>query len=127
MHELAIAEELLRIVLQELEPWGAGARVRRVRVRIGQLSGVVPEALRFAFEAIAQGGPAEGASLELEEVPFRVRCGACGAEGAPEGPFLLCPRCGGPQVEVISGRELELASMEVDHGGEGRSQGARGK
>jgi hydrogenase nickel incorporation protein HypA/HybF len=115
VHELAVAERLLEIVEQEARPY-AGARVRRISLRIGRLSAVVPEALRFAFDVITRGGIAEGAALEIEEMPLSIRCHACNEVFQVEDPFMICPRCGGCDVELVSGRELEIRSMEICDG-----------
>jgi hydrogenase nickel incorporation protein HypA/HybF len=115
VHELAVAQGLLDIVEQEARPY-AGARVIRVQLRIGKLSTVVPDALRFAFEAVTRGGIADGASLEIEEVPLAIRCHACEQDFIVEDPFMICPQCGAADVEMISGRELEIRSMEIEDG-----------
>ena len=115
MHELSIAQGLLEIIEQEARPY-PGARVTRVHLRIGKLSAVVPDALRFAFEAITQGGIAEGAVLEIEEVPLTIRCHQCDEVFTIDDPFMLCPQCEGTDVEMLSGRELEIRSMEIDNG-----------
>ena len=115
MHELGIAQSLLEIVEREAQPY-EGARVKRVWLRIGKLSAVVPDALRFAFDAITRGGMAEGAALEIEEVPLSIRCHACEADFIVEDPFMICPRCGAADVEMVSGRELEIRSMEICDG-----------
>jgi len=119
VHEFGVAQSLLEIVEQEARPYG-GARVTRVQLRIGQLSAVVPDALRFAFEAITRGGIAEGASLEIEEVPLKIRCHQCAEEFTVENPFMVCPRCEGVDVEMIAGRELEIRSMEIADGDKAR-------
>ena len=115
MHELAIAQSLLEIVEQEARPY-SGARVTWIKLRIGTLSAVVPDALRFAFEAITRGGIAEGAVLEIEEVPLKIRCHQCDKGFAVDDPFMVCPKCGGSDVEMVSGRELEIRSMEICDG-----------
>ena len=115
MHELGVAERLLEIVEQEARPY-AGARVRRISLRIGRLSAVVPDALRFAFDAITRGGMAEGAVLEIEEVPLSIRCHVCAEAFTTDDPFMICPRCGAADVELVSGRELEIRSMEICDG-----------
>ncbi len=92
----------------------AGARrIHRLRLRVGELSGVVPEALRFAFEALSAGGPAEGAVLEIERVAAVHQCAACGAEFTPRDELPECPRCGGWGGRPRSGLELELTSLEI--------------
>jgi hydrogenase nickel incorporation protein HypA/HybF len=115
MHEFAVAQSLLEIVEQEALPYN-GARVTGVTLRIGHLSTIVPDALRFAFEAITRGGIAEGAVLEIEEVPLTIRCHQCDEVFTIDDPFMLCPQCEGTDVEMLSGRELEIKSMEIDDG-----------
>ena len=119
MHELAIAQSLLEIVEQEARPY-KGARVTRILLRIGKLSAVVPDALRFAFEAITRGGIAEGAVLEIEEVPLRIRCHQCEEVCTVDDPFMVCPHCEGSDVEMVSGRELEIRNMEIENGDKAR-------
>jgi hydrogenase nickel incorporation protein HypA/HybF len=115
VHELSVAQGLLEIIEQEARPY-PGARVTRVHLRIGKLSAVVPDALRFAFEALTRGGIAEGAVLEIEEVPLTIRCHQCEEVFTVGDPFMVCPRCEGSDVEMVSGRELEIRSMEICDG-----------
>jgi hydrogenase nickel incorporation protein HypA/HybF len=94
----------------------AGAvRVHEIRLRIGVLSGVVPDALRFAFETLTPGTAADGAALTIEEVPARFWCAACRREFVSADFYAECPDCGVPSGELRAGRELELSSMEVGH------------
>ena len=90
-----------------------------LHLRLGPLSGVVREALLFSFDLAAEGTPIEGARLEIEEVPVVVFCPACGEERPLPGiQSFQCPVCGTPTPDVVRGRELELATMEVSaHGG----------
>jgi len=113
MHELSIAQSLIEIIEQESAPFG-NAKVLSVTLRIGRLSGVVPDALRFAFEIITKGGVAEGATLFIEEVPVVIRCHQCSELFTAEHPFMVCPRCEGLDVEMISGRELEVKDLEIE-------------
>lgn len=115
MHEFGIAQSLLEIVEQEALPY-RGSRVTRVKLLIGKLSGVIPDALRFAFEAISMGGIAEGAFLVIEEVPLRITCKQCRKVSIMDDPFLTCPHCEGTDVEMIAGRELEIKEMEIEDG-----------
>jgi hydrogenase nickel incorporation protein HypA/HybF len=105
----------LSLVGEELAKRGL-EKLLVVRVRHGALANVVPEAMSFAFEALTQGGPFEGARLELEEEPLVLRC-ACGARFSPEQRdlFLPCPACGemlGHAVE--KGREIYLQHIEAE-------------
>jgi hydrogenase nickel incorporation protein HypA/HybF len=103
MHELAITQSVVDAVTEQ-------ARVASVRVRVGRLAGVVPDAMRFCFELVTVGTPLEGAALEFDQPEGRGRCRTCGADFALDDPILLCP-CGSADVEVVAGRELAVASV----------------
>src|SRR5687768_6228171 len=105
-------QDALEVALEHARRRGA-ERIHRVRLRVGRLAGVVPEALAFAFDVVVQGTMAEGARLEVEDVPVVCFCAACADEFRPDGWFFECPRCGRATDEVRQGRELELASLEV--------------
>jgi hydrogenase nickel incorporation protein HypA/HybF len=106
MHELAVTQGVVDAVVERT----GTTPVTAVRLRVGRLSGVVPDALRFCFELVTAGTPLEGAALEIEEPEGRARCRTCGAEFALAGPVLLCD-CGSADVEVLAGRELAVASV----------------
>ncbi len=110
MHELSIAEALVRIVVEH----AAGRRVTKVEIKVGHLRQVVPSALEFAFELTAQGTPAEGAELVVEEVAAAGRCRPCGAESVLPGFPLTCAQCGDLDVDVIRGEELLVDSLELE-------------
>lgn len=116
MHEFSIATSLLEIVSQEALAC-QGAKVKAVRLKIGTLSGVVPEALEFAFQVLSEGTVAEGARLVIERVALCIACNACGTASTPADPFILCPLCGSGDVEIRAGRELDIESMEIEDGG----------
>jgi hydrogenase nickel incorporation protein HypA/HybF len=115
MHEFGIAQSLLEIVEQEALPY-KGAKVTRVKLQIGRLSGVMPDALRFAFEVLRAGGIAEESSLEIEEIPLRIKCHQCEKTSTVEDPFLICPHCQSIDVEILAGRELQIQNMEIEDG-----------
>lgn len=90
-------------------------RVEAVEVRVGELSGVEPSALRFAFEAARAAVPlCEWAVLKVQWVPLRVRCSACGEEGAPAPFSFACGTCANPETAVVAGEELELVAVEIE-------------
>ncbi len=108
MHELAIAESVVSSVLERC----GDQDVCLVRLRIGRLSGVVPDALRFCFELATAGTPLAGAGLEIEEVGGRAHCRTCSADFEMVDAFLLC-ECGSADVQLLSGRDLSVTSVEV--------------
>src|SRR3954447_10938346 len=119
MHELSIADALVQIVSRHAD----GRRVTRVEVKVGHLRQVVPDALEFAFELVAQGTPAEGAELVMEEVPADVRCRSCGAESRLEAFPAHCAPCGSLDVEVTGGDELLVDALELEEQQLSRSGG----
>jgi len=79
------------------------------------LSGVVKEALQFSFEIAAEETPCEGALLDIEEVPLTVMCPACvEPRTLPNTYHFFCPVCGTPTPEILTGRELDLVSIEIE-------------
>jgi hydrogenase nickel incorporation protein HypA/HybF len=110
MHELSIAESVVRIA----ERHAAGRRVGRVEVRVGALRQVVPSALEFAFGLVAEGTTVEGAELVIQDVPAAVACRDCAGQSEVSGFPWRCPRCGGLDVDVIGGEELQVESLELE-------------
>ena len=111
MHELSIATQLLELVAETAAEHNL-RRVSRLRVVVGALGNVIPTALEFAFEIAGKGTVAEGARLDIEEVPVTVRCNACGAETVLEDFAFLCGACGSLDVTVLKGNELYLDTVE---------------
>lgn len=112
MHEMALAEGILAVVLDAAD----GKKVRRICLRVGRLQMVVPASLEFSFQLVAEGTPAAQAVLELEQVPARLRCKLCGAESEFNHPPFLCAPCGAVDLEVVSGDELLVEAVELDDG-----------
>jgi len=112
MHELSIMTEALRMAVDAAKSDGA-TRVRKLRLRIGSLSGVVPDSLRFAFDVVCHGTMAEGATLEIEAVPAACWCATCRAEFECVDFFNECPRCHNVSGELRRGRELDIAAVET--------------
>ena len=114
---MSIAISLLELAEAEAAQH-ACKRILRLKVEYGAMSGIMPEALKFCFNALLEGGPHQGAVLELVEIPVKLRCPACGASfGAENKDMLLqcCPVCGaisGHNVE--QGRELLLSHLEAE-------------
>jgi hydrogenase nickel incorporation protein HypA/HybF len=112
MHEVGIMESTLAAVRREALARNA-AHVDRIVLRIGVLSGVEPEALRFAFEACSPGTLAEGAEFDIVSVPALAHCPTCDRDFAPGAGFICCcPTCGNYSGDLRAGRELELSSIE---------------
>ncbi|MEU9284569.1 hydrogenase maturation nickel metallochaperone HypA [Streptomyces sp. NPDC048275] len=117
MHEMSIALAVIGQVEEAAERTGDVTTVRTVRLQVGELAGVVPDALSFCFELACAGTVLEGAELVTDTVPGRARCGPCAHEWAVGMPPLLsCPRCDGSSTELLSGRELQIVSVRWEDG-----------
>jgi hydrogenase nickel incorporation protein HypA/HybF len=108
MHELSITQTVVTTVTQRMRD----ARVCRIRLEVGQLSGLVPDAVRFCFEMVAAGTTCEGATLEIDEPSGKALCRTCGAAFETGEVLPLCD-CGSADVEVQGGRELRIREVEV--------------
>jgi hydrogenase nickel incorporation protein HypA/HybF len=113
MHEISIAQSILDVAAASLKD-NAVRSVVAVSLRIGPISGVDPDALRFAMEVVAQGTPLEGADLRIETPPVRFRCTDCNHEFEAGEVQFSCPSCGGTRIKLISGDELEIVNLEVE-------------
>lgn len=113
MHEYSIVQSLLVQLAEQAARHGATAVARAV-VRIGDASGVDPDLLATAFDMLRDGTVSAGAELEIERVPVRWVCRACGRDLEPGG-ILRCPACGAP-ARLASGGEIVLARVELEVG-----------
>ena len=113
MHEMSIAKNLLEII-QRHAPTNGGARVKVIRLRIGEMAGVVPESLRFCLEVVSEGTVAHGAALEIEHVLIVGRCNDCRSDFEVERYVFICPNCESTNVELLSGNELDVVELEVE-------------
>ena len=113
MHEMALMAGVFDIIKQYTRGL-TGQKVIRVTLVVGELTNAVPEALRAAFEVYGSGTLVEGAELVIKEIPLKAKCLACGWEGKTEKHVFMCPECSALGMEVISGRELYVETLEVD-------------
>jgi hydrogenase nickel incorporation protein HypA/HybF len=120
MHELSIANAIVDAVTQEIQRRNLPP-VQTIVVRIGVLSGVVPEALQFGFEAITSGTPLAKTKLQIEQVPLQGKCRDCDHEFTVEDFVFACPLCQSGQIKVTRGDELDIAYLEVAEGEEQRA------
>lgn len=112
MHEVGIMERTLEIALEHAQNQGA-SKIHRLKMRVGALSGVVPEALKFAFDVVSEGTLAENAQFEIDYVPVQCYCSDCDQPFQPEQWVYECPQCHQLSTDILSGKELELTSLEV--------------
>jgi hydrogenase nickel incorporation protein HypA/HybF len=110
MHEFSITQSVVEIC----EKNAAGRRVSAVVLEIGALSGVMPDAVEFCFEACVQGTLLEGATLTIERISGAGCCAGCGGEFPVRAYYDPCPACGGYGVAITAGEELRVRELEVE-------------
>ena len=113
MHEMALAEEVVRIV-GETAGRAAACSVRTVVLEIGRLSSVEPEALRFCFAAVTRGTIAQDAALEIIDIPGTGTCVACGATVPMTEQWGECPACGGGFLQPSAGTQMRVREIEIE-------------
>ncbi|MFM1843341.1 MAG: hydrogenase expression/formation protein HypA [Cyanobacteriota bacterium] len=113
MHEVSLMEQTLAIAVEQAQQHQA-SRIHRLTLKVGQQSGVMPEALAFAFDVVSQGTIAEGATLELVAIPVTCRCEPCQTDFHPPDWIYRCPQCGQISQRILNGKQLELASLEME-------------
>lgn len=113
MHEMGVAQQMINIALASIPKDIFNPKVETLNLKIGKLAAVVEDSLKFCFEIIAKDSPLEGAILVIEHVPVKVHCMKCDNIWEVDGPLFSCPSCQDGTVEIISGRELEIISIEL--------------
>lgn len=113
MHEMAITQSVLNIVLDAARQAGA-EKVTAIRIKMGEYSDVVPVVLKEYFAVAARGTAAEGAVLELERLPVTMRCRACRWQGVVDKRRICCGECGGTDLTLLTGREFYVESIEAE-------------
>lgn len=113
MHEVSIALSLLKIAEEYCKKEGYRG-IESIIVKIGKASGVMPEALVFAFDSVKINTLAENARLIIDEIPVSGFCNNCKNKFSVNEAFVLCcPRCGDTSIRIETGRELDIHEMEV--------------
>jgi hydrogenase nickel incorporation protein HypA/HybF len=112
MHELALAEGILAVAIDAAN----GEGIKSIRIRVGRLQHVTQDSLQFAFELISENSNAQGATIVVEDVAVRYRCKQCGIEGEVELPHFHCRSCSSMEVEILSGEEILVDSVELSNG-----------
>lgn len=113
VHELSLAQGIFEIV-QQYVPLEQAPTIRKIQVKVGRMSGVVPESLEFSFSAIVADTPWRTAQLDILHIATVASCSECGAHFEIKELVFHCPHCGSPAVRLISGRDVTVAGIEVD-------------
>jgi hydrogenase nickel incorporation protein HypA/HybF len=115
VHELSLARAIVSIV-REHTNCSDPDYVARVNIRLGKSAGAVAGSLQLAFQALTAQGPLRRAALIIEEIPFCVHCFVCGMDSENADGVRICACCGKTDVEILSGTELEVSTIEMEEG-----------
>ncbi len=113
MHELAITEGIMEAALPAAMEAGA-KKILEIRLKIGELSGVMPECIEEYFSIISKGTIAEGAKIIVKKIPISIHCNECDFEGEIEKGSSACPKCKSANFKIISGREYFVDNLKVE-------------
>jgi hydrogenase nickel incorporation protein HypA/HybF len=111
MHEYSVTRSLVELCVQEAKAHRL-KRVSRVKIMVGKFTGFSPDSIRFYFDYLKPDTVCAAADISFREIPIRIKCRDCGHENTIEEPVFLCPDCGKPDLEIISGREFYIESLE---------------
>ena len=113
MHELSITQSILSIALEKADKAKA-SKITRINLTIGELSGIAGECVQFYFEFLSKDAIAAEAIISFERTPTQLRCRNCATVFSPDNSDWVCPSCREQTIEVISGRESYVNSIEVE-------------
>lgn len=116
MHEMGIALEIVEVAKSALPADIENPRVEQINLKVGRLSGVVADYLTFCLEVAVKDTPLEGAVVHIDEVPIVAGCRNCHHEWEAEDMVSVCPACGSANLEILSGRELNVISLDIEEG-----------
>jgi hydrogenase nickel incorporation protein HypA/HybF len=113
MHELSVTQNIINISVEEAEKHNA-KRVKEIRIKVGELSGLIPESIQYYFDIASKGTKVEGAVLDIEKIPITICCSECNYEGTIDRNSYGCKGCGSFNVKIIRGNEFLIDSLEVE-------------
>lgn len=113
MHELPITQSIVKISCEEALKHDV-KKVKKIKIKVGVLTGFVPESIQYYFDIISKGTTVEGAVLDVQKMPIRIKCKECGFDDLLPKGFYTCPKCGSTNIKVSGGNEFYIDSMEVE-------------
>ena len=113
MHEMGIAEKIVEIALASVPEDVKNPKIAKMNLSIGKFASVVEDSLRFCFAIIVKDTPLENTELIIKNVPVLVKCKKCSHEWEVDNPIFKCPECKGTDLDMLSGREIDIDSIEL--------------
>ena len=111
MHEFSVTKSLVDLCQQEAEKNNM-KRIRRITIKLGKFTGFSPDSIQFYFDYLKPDTCLEDANLNFKEVPIIIKCNHCKKQSKIDEPIMICPECGHPEIELLSGREFFVESIE---------------
>ena len=113
MHEMGIALQIIEIASASIPQSEIPIQVEKVNLKVGKMAAIVSDSLRFCFDVAVKDSPLEGAILFIQTLPVVARCRDCDAQWTINGPAFTCENCNSGSLEILSGRELDIESIEI--------------
>ena len=113
MHELPVTQSIVRIASEEAKKNNVKI-VKEIRIKVGKLTGLIPNCIQYYFDIISKGTVVEGAKLNIEKLPIRIKCNNCGKESIIEVNSYSCSFCNSNDIKIIGGNEFYIESLEVE-------------
>ena len=113
MHELSIAQNIFDLVEENVSGKDR-IKVININLRLGEISGVIPESLEFCFEVITKGTQLENALLKIEKIPLTAKCNSCSLEFCIKNLIFFCPGCDSSDIKILTGTEMQVSEIEID-------------
>ncbi|MFA4839178.1 MAG: hydrogenase maturation nickel metallochaperone HypA [Candidatus Neomarinimicrobiota bacterium] len=115
MHELTIVENIINMVEAEIGKRQLDQKISKIVFLAGKMNAIIPESLTFGFDTIKKEHPVlADAELVIRILPITVRCRSCGAESTIDEPEFICQHCSGTEIEMLTGSEMFIESIEMD-------------
>ncbi len=111
MHEFGVTKSLVELCNKEADK-NKIKKVYKIHLKVGKFTGFSPDSIEFYFEHLKINTKCDTAEIVFEEIPIRIKCNDCGKQHNIEEPILLCPACGSNEIDLLSGREFYVASIE---------------
>lgn len=113
MHEVSIAEQIKDVVIQKLKEHNC-KKVKSINLLIGEMTSIVPDALKFAFDVVSKKTPMENASLRIKILKTKAKCRICSSEFIIRDYAFICPKCDAADIEIKQGREMVIQTIEME-------------
>lgn len=113
MHELSVTQNIIKISCEEAEKHNV-SKVKEIRIKVGELTGLVPQAIQYYFEIASKGTKVENAIIKIEKSPIKIKCSLCNGESEVNFNTLTCSHCGSKDYKIIGGNEFYIESLEVE-------------